>query len=69
MLDSLGLSRRTGGVQDVEHVLGVHLLGLAVHAGVLHEPVPPVIAPFFHLGECFITTGAGTTQHNYNVLD
>ena len=42
--DALGLPGRAGGVEDVEHVLGVHRLGLAVRRGVLHQPVIPVIA-------------------------
>ena len=43
--DALRLPRRAGRVEDVEHVLGVHRLGLdALASGVLHQPVVPVVA-------------------------
>ena len=49
MDDALGLSRRAGGVEDVEHVLRIHRLGLAIVVDVVHENVPPVIASFFEV--------------------
>ena len=42
--DALGLPGRAGGVEDVEHVLRVHRLGLARERRVLHQLVIPVIA-------------------------
>src|SRR5262249_43459727 len=44
--DALGLPGRAGGVEDVEHVLGVHRLRLTGERRVLHQPVIPVIASF-----------------------
>ena len=44
--DALRLPRRPGRVEDVEHVLGVHRLGLeTLPAGLLHQAVIPVVAP------------------------
>ncbi len=43
--DALRLSGRAGGVQDVERVLRVHLLRRAADRGVLHQVVPPAVAP------------------------
>ncbi len=42
--DALGPARGPGGVQCIEHVLGVHALRLAVGLSVLHDAMPPVIA-------------------------
>ncbi len=47
--DALRLSGRAGGVEDVEHVLGVHRLGLARGRRALHQLVIPVIAAGLHL--------------------
>ena len=46
MDDALRLSRGAGGVEDVEHVLRIHPLGLADVGRVLHQAVVPVVAPF-----------------------
>ena len=42
--DALRLARRARRVQDVERVLGVHLLGIAGNRRRFHQPVPPVLA-------------------------
>ena len=48
--DALRLARRAGRVEDVEHVLGVHRLGLdALASGVLHQLVVPVVAALLHV--------------------
>jgi hypothetical protein len=47
--DALRLSRRAGGVEDVEHVLGIHRLGIARRRRALHQVVVPVVAPFLEL--------------------
>src|SRR2546430_2492840 len=39
--DAFGLAGRARGVEEVEHVLGVHRLGLDVAVGALDEVVPP----------------------------
>src|SRR5437879_2359310 len=39
---------RAAGVEDVEHVLGVHGLSLTAVAGLGHEIVPPEITPRLH---------------------
>src|SRR5262249_57832243 len=44
MDDPLWLPGRARGVQDVQHVLGVHRRRLAVRVGMLHQPVVPLIA-------------------------
>ncbi len=63
--DALGLAGGAGGVEDVEHVLGVHRLGLAVAGGVLHQAVPPVVAPLFDVhGEL-----RPAALHHHHVLD
>ena len=49
MDDALGLSCRTRGVEDVEHVFRIHRLGLAIVVDIVHENVPPVIASFFEV--------------------
>ena len=47
--DALGFPGGARGVEDVEHVLGIHRFRLADQRRVLHEPVVPVIAPFLHV--------------------
>ena len=42
--DALGLAGGARGVEQVQHVLGVHRLGLDVRVGVLDEVVPPHVA-------------------------
>ena len=44
--DPLRLTGGARGVEDVEHVLCIHLLGLTVVSGVEHQAVIPVVAPF-----------------------
>ncbi|OPZ26777.1 MAG: hypothetical protein BWZ01_01950 [Deltaproteobacteria bacterium ADurb.BinA179] len=44
----LGLSGRSGGVENEQGIFGVHLLGLAVHRGLGHEIFVPDIAAFLH---------------------
>ena len=48
VLGGLGLCRRPRGVQQVEHVLRVHVLGLVVGRLALHHVVPPLVAPVLH---------------------
>ena len=48
VLGGLGLCRRPRGVQQVEHVLRVHVLGLVVGRLALHEVVPPHVAAVLH---------------------
>ncbi len=48
VLDALGLARRARRVEHVEWILRIHLLGLALVAGVLHQAVPVLVAPVFH---------------------
>ena len=62
--DPLRLARRARGVEDEEDVLGVHRLGLAPHAGGAHQAVPPVVAPFLHLGERLAARRAGPALHD-----
>ena len=47
--DALRFSRRAGCVEDVEHVFGVHLGGLALRLGVAHETMPPVVTACLHV--------------------
>src|SRR5260370_35660551 len=47
--DALGLAGGARGVEQVQHVLGVHLLGRAVGGGILDEVVPPDIAAALHV--------------------
>src|SRR5215208_6200379 len=42
--DALGFAGRAGGVEDVEDVLGVGLLGRTLLVGVGHQVVPPVVS-------------------------
>ena len=46
--DALGLARGSGGVEDEEGVLGIHLCGRALVRGTLHLVVPPDIAFLLH---------------------
>src|ERR1019366_3116549 len=46
---SLGLAGGAGGVEDVERVLGVEMLGGAVGGGGGHKVVPPVVAAWNHV--------------------
>ena len=47
--DALGLARRARGVEDVEDVLGVHLLGRALVVGLVHQVVPVLVAALRHV--------------------
>ncbi len=42
--NALGLPRRAGRIEDVEGILGVHLLGRAALRRVFHQVVPPLVA-------------------------
>ncbi len=54
-------------IQDVEHIFGAHLLRFAVRRRVLHEAVPPVVAPLRHLGVALAAIAGAL--HHYHVLD
>src|SRR5437762_2617181 len=45
---ALRFAGRAAGVEDVEHVFGVHGLSLTAVAGLGHEIVPPEITPRLH---------------------
>ena len=68
MDDPLRLSRRARGVEDEQHILGVHRLGRAVGGRVLHEAVIPVVAPFLHLDMRFANRSRGAPLHDDHVL-
>src|SRR6185503_9755624 len=60
VLDALGLPGGARGVQEVEHVLGVHLLRRAVGGRVLDEVRPPDVAAGLH-----VHGGAGALEHDH----
>ena len=47
--NALRLAGRSGGVEDVERMLGVERLGRALVGGVGHQLVPPVVAAGLHV--------------------
>ena len=47
--DSLGLARRARGVEDVEDILRVHLLGRALGIRLTHQVVPVAVATLYHV--------------------
>ena len=67
--DALWLAGGPRCVEDVQHVLRVHRLRLAVERRVLHETVPPVVATLPHFRERFVSRSAGATLHHHHVLD
>ena len=61
VVDALGLAGGAGGVEDEQHVLGVHGLGRAVALDIVvgHDVVPPDVAAGLHLDVV-----AGVAQHD-----
>ena len=45
---AFGLARRAAGVEDIEHVLGVHRLGVALVGSLGHQVLPPHVAALLH---------------------
>ena len=60
--DALGLAGRARGVEQVEHVLGVHLLGCAVGVCPLDEVVPPHVAACLHVDRL-----SGALEHDHGL--
>lgn len=70
MDDPLGLARGAAGVEDVEDVLAVHGLRLAVRAGFLHQIIPPVVSALgstclWWVGSLWCRIGACVRGHRY----
>jgi len=60
VLNALGLARGARGVEEVQHVLRVHLLGGAIGLRALHKLVPPHVAARLHVHDL-----TGAFEHNH----
>jgi len=67
--DPFRLARRARCVEDEQHILRVHCLGLAGERRVLHQTVPPVVPAFPHFRERFVSRAPGATLHHHHVFD
>src|SRR5215213_10802171 len=67
--DTLGLARRAGGIEYVEDVLRVHLLGRALGVGVFHQVVPVLVAALRHVHVLTRTLRDDHTLYGGSVLE
>src|SRR5215208_4575037 len=67
--DALRLPRRARRVEDVKHILSVHVLGLAAWRRFGHEPMPPVVTAFAHGRERLVADRAWPALHDNDVID